>query len=135
MASKLGTLGLTEGEMRSPRSRNPCSLAAGGSHGAPTPTPQAQVTICTVSLVHSLYAQSPRAAWPEAQGPAVTHHTPNGLSDPVTPNAPSAHGLELAILPSRAPGPGPNGLRRPRGTGAAGREEPGLIGNPGNKEG
>lgn len=91
MAGKLGALALTQGDVRSPRSRNPCCLAAGVPRSPCTHT----------SSVHR---------------PRVTNHPTSRLGDPVTPTAPPTLGRALAIPPSRAPEPGPNGFRRPWGT-------------------
>lgn len=51
--------------------------------------------------------------------------------DSSVPRHALAHTSALSIRPSR----GPEGLRRPWGTGAAGSQAPGLIGDPGNNEG
>lgn len=91
-------------------------------------------------------------------GPRVpgsrTHHpapTSTRPSDPVVPThaapqrplhphrpAPAPHTsprAALAIPPSRTPAARPRRVKEAWGTGAAGRERPGLIGDPGNNEG
>lgn len=118
----LQRLRLTEEEMRPPRSRNPCCLAARGLTEPPTPT----LPVCES---HSQCPLTP----PQSQRTGPRGDTPSQQSQS-PPNVPSTLVLwrfcRLGTLV-----PGPEGLRRPWGTGAVGRGAPGLIGDPRNNEG
>lgn len=134
------TLGLTEEEMRSPGSRNPCCLAARGLTGPPHPNPQSP----SFPVNHSHNPTPTRTIPSDRTVPkhkVLRRHTRSPKAS-ATPQSPSPPNMPCTYVRGHwrfcrlgTLVPGPEGLRRPWDTGAAGSGAPELIGDPGNNEG
>lgn len=115
-------------------------MPLGVSHRAPTPKPPISKLPCELVTIPHRHAQFPQIA--QSQSTRPRGDTSGHQQASTTSLSPSPTNISCTYVRGRwrfcrlgTLVPGPEGLRRPWDTGAAGSGAPELIGDPGNNEG